>query len=132
MAAAESSSKRRGDTLDEMCSSARKRRDNVTIERVKAITAEQARVFIAMDWQSQPAHMTEMSANPLLWWKEVGERHFPCLAVIAKRLFAVLPSSAEAERFASTAGDTTNSDRCALNPAKEAKLVFLAHVEKFV
>ena len=73
MSAAESSNNRRGDTLDEMVSSARKRRDKVTFERVKAITAEQARVFIAMDWQSQPAHMTEMSANPLLWWKEVGE-----------------------------------------------------------
>ena len=117
-----------------MFSSARKRRDNVTVERVKAITAEQARVFIAMDWQSQPAHMTvrEMSANLLLWWKEVGERTFPCGAKHGKRLFAVLPSSAEAERFASTAGDTTNSDRCALNPAKAAKLVFFAHTEKFV
>jgi hypothetical protein len=46
-----------------------------------------------------------------------------------KRLFAVLPSSADAERMASTAGNTVNSDRCLLNPVKAAKLMFLAHAE---
>jgi len=131
-AASSAPGKRRLDVLQEMLSGdSRKRRSNVTTEIIRAKAGNDARAFIALDWRTQPSHLTDSSANPLLWWKEVGERTFPCLAVTAKRLFAVLPSSAEAERFASTAGDTTNSDRCALNPAKAAKLVFLAHVEKF-
>ena len=64
------------------------------------------------------------SANPLDWWRLVGAAKFPLLACVVKRLFEILPLSADAERMASTAGSTVNEDRASLSPEKAAKTDF--------
>jgi len=118
-------------TLSTMLSSASKRRGSVSDEEVRRVAKDEVTRFLAVQWANEPVDTTTLACNSMLWWSRVGEKAFPCVAVTAKRILAVLPSSAESERFASTAGDTLNSKRCLLNPAKAAKLVYLAHAENF-
>ena len=63
------------------------------------------------------------SANPLDWCRLVGAAKLPLLACVVKRLFEILPSSADA-RMASTAGSTVNEERASLSPEKAAKTDF--------
>jgi len=84
-------------------------------------------LFLALDWQMEPRDKLVSRANPLDWWRLVGAAKFPLLSCVVKRLFGILPSSADAERMASTAGSTVNEERASLSPEKAAKLIFLAH-----
>ena len=78
----------------------------------------------------EPRDKLVSSAHPLDWWRLVGAATFPLLGCVVKRLFGIefLPSSADAERVASTAGSTVNEERASLSaPEKAAMLIFLAH-----
>jgi hypothetical protein len=105
----------------------------VRIPAVSLLTAwatnVQVELFLALDWQMEPRDKLVSSAHPLDWWRLVGAATFPLLGCVVKRLFGVefLPSSADAERVASTAGSTVNEERASLSPEKAAKLIFLAH-----
>lgn len=64
-------------------------------------------------------------SDPLIYWKLQSKR-WPLLAAVACRFFVVMPSSAEAERTFSTAGDIVTPERACLKPAHVDMLLFLA------
>ena len=102
-------------TLQAMLSKNKRRAGTVSDLALFNHTKKEVSEFMMQDWKTVPTEQLAESANPCEWWRLYGEQRFPVLALVAKRLFGILPSSAEAERFASTAGNTCNADRCALN-----------------
>jgi hypothetical protein len=62
--------------------------------------------------------------NPVEWWK-VNSPRFPCLAMAAKLLLCIPPTSVRSERQFSAAGGIVSSKRNRLSPANVERLLFL-------
>ncbi|MBN3288019.1 ZBED1 protein, partial [Polyodon spathula] len=71
---------------------------------------------------------TPLSAdsNPLEWWKK-SVLKYPHLAQLAKKYLCVPGMYVRSERVFSTAGNTVNKKRAALDPKQVDRLVFLAN-----
>ena len=66
----------------------------------------------------------EWNKNPLVFWKE-AESQYPILAVVARAVFVIMPSSAAAERLFSWAGKIVSDMRQRLKSTTVEKLACL-------
>ena len=71
----------------------------------------------------QILEITEISKNPLTFWKKNSLR-FPQLAIVVRKYFTVPATSNNVERVFSQAGKTLHQDRSHLLPKNLANLVF--------
>lgn len=94
-----------------------KRQRTTAVQNVGLI--EQINSFFGEDLRGS------IDCDPYLYWKTQSER-WPDLAKVAVRFLVVQPSSADAERTFSTAGDIVTAQRASLDPEHVDQLIFMA------
>lgn len=100
----------------------RSKRARVTPHVSHTKLEDQIRQFLDEDINA--SHENPLS-DPLEYWK-MQRKRWPRLASVAARFLGVMPSSAEAERNFSTAGDIATPQRACLKPEHVDMLLFLA------
>jgi hypothetical protein len=111
----------------EQVAEARKRaRHNVSLGGfLKLVEGEFGR-FNSLVWANEPTKFQLSVADPLCWWRERGSIMFPLLALAARRVFGIMPTSVDAERLCSAGALTFSDLRGKLASSKAAMLIFLS------
>lgn len=55
--------------------------------------------------QEPPVDIDHYVRNPLAWWRDIGQKRFPQLSIMASDFLSIPPSTAETERQFNSAGD---------------------------
>lgn len=69
--------------------------------------------------------------NPLPFWKQYQQK-FPCLSLIARRLFSIPVTSAAVERSFSAAGLAVTERRSSLNPQTLNDILFVRSIQNIL
>ena len=77
-------------------------------------------------WKSRTIQLPKTS-NPVTEWRR-GEKIFPCLSLLARRVLAIPATSAAPERLFSTSGNTMTKKRCSLSCDNLEECVYLHEV----
>ena len=75
------------------------------------------------------AEVIDIEENPLLWWKNNGER-FPHIANIARKMLCIPATSVPSERVFSDAGNIITTKRAQLKCDFAEKLILMYHNRK--